>query len=486
MAPAIQGSEFLTTSHPEALAALLFHGIKKESATYVQSMIGFEQMLDDQSMAHLLAYLTGRFGKEQAQPSAEEVATWRERYSYEPFPRTRMKLKQIIMAAEAPDLLASATYQIFPRRVELMPKKENLVDAPSTEIAGQTIPTDILSGEGAAIVAYRGKLKLPVYGAYRFRVSAEEEAIFNLNGETLVHVEGTGDKVLIGSSQETLAEGEYEFEILARNTDEQEHLSVSIYQWENLGEIFLTKSRHPQKAKKSASRTILLSPQEEERTIVHRTFLDEAGTRAFAIGSPTGMHAIWDANLCNLRHITSGDFINAGPHWTGRGSKSELAGDIVFSAHVGFAIAELASPESPWPAPEVSTILTARDDPDPTQEVEFLEPRQPSRLLGYRRNAEGEINLTWQYGNTEISEAYRAKGGELTRSLSFSPPLSDTAYLNATPVSAVLPDFSSSQLVTQDGITLSTSIPFVVNSDKKFLLPLGNATNLTLTYQKAE
>ena len=56
-----------------------------------------------------------------------------------------------------------------------------------------------------------------------------------------------------------------------------------------------------------------------ERPIVLRAFLDPAGSRAIAVGSPLGVHYSFDAEECRLVDVWQGDFVDAAGAWAGRG-----------------------------------------------------------------------------------------------------------------------------------------------------------------------
>ena len=56
-----------------------------------------------------------------------------------------------------------------------------------------------------------------------------------------------------------------------------------------------------------------------ERPLVHRAFLESAGSRGIAVGMPVGVHYAIDARNGNLREVWQGAFLDASGSWAGRG-----------------------------------------------------------------------------------------------------------------------------------------------------------------------
>ncbi len=68
-----------------------------------------------------------------------------------------------------------------------------------------------------------------------------------------------------------------------------------------------------------------------------RTFLPETSARAIAIRSPDGLHLAYDAQNCRLSYAWSGEFLDMGPVWEGRGgSQAGIDGAIFWKAPAGF------------------------------------------------------------------------------------------------------------------------------------------------------
>jgi hypothetical protein len=91
--------------------------------------------------------------------------------------------------------------------------------------------------------------------------------------------------------------------------------------------------------------------------IIYRNFIEGAGTRGIAVGYPEKAHLAFDANGLRIAMLWQGDFMNAGRHWTDRGSGFEPpAGDNLLRLHAGAPFAKLPSAEAKWPTEEARAL----------------------------------------------------------------------------------------------------------------------------------
>lgn len=88
----------------------------------------------------------------------------------------------------------------------------------------------------------------------------------------------------------------------------------------------------------------------EDRPIVFRSFLQNAGSRGIAVGYPAGVHFEFDAGAVRLVDAWRGDFMDASGAWKGRGgSVTGGQGKTVWTAPKGPAIVVAADPPKTWP-----------------------------------------------------------------------------------------------------------------------------------------
>jgi len=120
-----------------------------------------------------------------------------------------------------------------------------------------------------------------------------------------------------------------------------------------------------------------------ERPRVFRTFLESAGSRGIAVGTPLGIHYAWDAALARLTEVWQGEFLDASGAWAGRGGNSRGAPGEVLWADAGGAPFVIGKLPASWPA---------RD----AKEVEFL---------GYRIEDDGYPRFGYRIGRIRVEES---------------------------------------------------------------------------------
>jgi hypothetical protein len=86
----------------------------------------------------------------------------------------------------------------------------------------------------------------------------------------------------------------------------------------------------------------------QDKPYLLRTFMPDAGSRAMAIGFPSGVSAAFDAQTCRLAYAWTGNFLDASPVWDGRGGNpARVLGPRVWTAPAGCPVAATPSNEPP-------------------------------------------------------------------------------------------------------------------------------------------
>ena len=87
-----------------------------------------------------------------------------------------------------------------------------------------------------------------------------------------------------------------------------------------------------------------------DEPIVHRTFMNEVGSRSILVGYPEMVHVAFDANNIRLAKAWRGRFFDAKGQWEGRGGQllSPLGTDVI-KLPPGPSFAVLDSPKATWP-----------------------------------------------------------------------------------------------------------------------------------------
>jgi len=133
-----------------------------------------------------------------------------------------------------------------------------------------------------------------------------------------------------------------------------------------------------------------------ERPIIYRNFIEGAGPRAIAVGSPEGVHFAWDADQLRLALVWQGGFLDAGRHWSGRGQGFQPPlGKGLFAPDLATPLASFASD---------SEIATAAWPAGSNRNAEG--PVAGFRFRGYQLDEAGWPRFRWQWLGRTVEETY--------------------------------------------------------------------------------
>jgi hypothetical protein len=123
----------------------------------------------------------------------------------------------------------------------------------------------------------------------------------------------------------------------------------------------------------------------DDRPVIYRNFIENAGPRAIGVGYPEADNIAWDAEALRLALVWRGAFIDASRHWSGRGEGWQPPlGDGVFAPDASPAVEVLPAIESPWPAQPARS--------------------RGARFKGYSLDAAGRPTFAWSLGGMAVRE----------------------------------------------------------------------------------
>ncbi|MEX2671431.1 MAG: c-type cytochrome [Phycisphaeraceae bacterium] len=216
-----------------------------------------------------------------------------------------------------------------------------------------------------------------------------------------------------------------------------------------------------------------------DQPIVHRTFMQDVGPRAIAVGYPQRVHLAFDANQVRLAKLWRGEFYSARGMWAGRGG--ELLGPLgtdVINLPAGPAVARLEDVEQPWPRGEARgrdiggkfTGYALDDEQRPTfyYELQGLtvaeKPIPVTRLGGSGMNR----RFTLTAGDASESAYLLALRGDAIEELG------DNAYRSDAGLTV--------RLISEDGSSVPTLVR-AVDNQSELLVPVQLEAGQTLTIE---
>lgn len=112
--------------------------------------------------------------------------------------------------------------------------------------------------------------------------------------------------------------------------------------------------------KTTAFPDIMIGP-EEGKAAIYRNTIKDVSPRAISIGLPGGVNYAFSASTASLELLWEGKFINAGQHWTHRGSgQISPAGENTVSLGRGPGVMHLSDPKT-WPNEDMSIRFQGYD-----------------------------------------------------------------------------------------------------------------------------
>lgn len=405
MAPTLFDSPFVKEGNADLLTAIILKGIHKEDNRYIQAMLALEATLNDEQIAALVAYVTAEYEGKRQSPTANDIAKWRRQYTARTSPWKRSELEEMIKARSEPRLLSDLTYSIYEGKWEELPDFSQLTPAATGTLEDGLITLDPAKEfkKGFGMV-FEGTLTIADGGKFNFSVTSDDGSAIALNGETLVGNDGIHPAKTARMPHEMEA-GTHTYKLLYFDHGGQRFLSASIRMGKET--IWLSKERGEGKAKQQQSYDpIPLTAHQPGEAIVHRAFLPEANPRAIGVGYPDAVHLVWDADTLNLAYVSRGDFMDASPHWNGRGSGSTPLGSDRVRPAPGLPLQVLESLDEAWQPFSEGKIKYQRDTPDPETEITFTRKHPDYQFRGYRLDAKRFPTFRYDYRDLSVTDRY--------------------------------------------------------------------------------
>jgi hypothetical protein len=179
------------------------------------------------------------------------------------------------------------------------------------------------------------------------------------------------------------AEGSVNKDILEGNVEKQ----IAAL-WAYLEDI--DRQPLPEKIEQVRRQNFELIPK--DRPVVLRTFMDQAGTHAIAVGFVEKVNYAFDAESVRLAEVWSGRFLDAQGTWNDRFTPPAVPLSLSRAALAsGQEFAHLSSIKSPWPVSSINSASKALTD-----------SRNSIQFLGYRLDKFGTPEFQYRLGDYSI------------------------------------------------------------------------------------
>lgn len=486
MAPTLRDSVYLKSESPEALAVLVMKGIKKESDTYIQQMLGLESTFDDKMLAGVLTYTRNTFGGHDNMVSPKDVKGWRASYKKIPPLTNRATLDAISLASQIDGLgdLTYASYEINVKKLPdfrtLEPKAEG--DVPKGLITLDVVDKDLIKRSFGLV--FEGTLMIPKTAKYDFLLHSDDGSRLYIDGEAELNNDGIHSGKTIETKPIKLEEGVHTVRIEFFQGGGSKELGFAIRPSGTKIIIPLsTRKLGSAGGGKKAVDPIPLVARADNEAVLYRNFIRNARPRGIAVGYPGEVNLCWDADEMNLSSIWRGSFMDASRHWTGRGQGAQppFGVDVAQPAD-GLPLHVFASPEAKVSFEHQEKIAYERDNDNPQAEISYTMPPPEYRFRGYRLDANRFPTFSYEYRGLKITDRFDpidAQGTGFSRKLTFTgSPDAQTHYLIARGGSL------ADGTVTNQGVDVSVTGGTIIQRDGAYFVPITQANQeLTIEYR---
>lgn len=406
MAPSLHDSAYLKSDHPELLAALVLKGILREDNRYIQAMLPLEAILNNEQIAALIAYTTKEFGGTRRNPKPGDVGKWRKEYASRTSPWKRGDLEQMLKEANTPAFLSKLRYGIYEGKWEELPDFSSLEPAKTGTLDdGHLSLTPAKDRKGNFGLVFDAEFTLAESGDYLFSLTSDDGSALIIDGETVIGNDGIHPAKTV-SMKESLQAGLHTMQVQYFEAAGNRSLALSVKGPGQFGTRWLSIEKDEAKKAGQSFEPVPLTARNPGEAIVHRAFLPDAKPRAIGVGYPGAVNLVWDADVLNLAYLYRGEFMDAAPHWNGRGSGSTPLGkDRVKLSH-GLPFQILESLDEPWEPFSETKVKYERDTADPQREITINVRHPDYQFRGYRLDAKRFPTFRYDYRKLVVTDTF--------------------------------------------------------------------------------
>ena len=320
--PPLAGSLWIQGKPDRAIQTVL-HGLTGKvevlGKTYNLVMPPQGAVLNDTQIASILTYVRSSWGHKEKPVTAAQVKAIRAATNTRnaPWKASELLKRHPLPLPESPisDLIRT-TYE---GKWDSLPDFSKLEGTSIEEEHHGILNLKNIKAKNHFGVVWEGNLHVPKDGTYTFMLDSDDESALYLAGKKITQVKGLGPlnhAKRKKSAKVALKKGTTPIRVEFFEYQGGEGISLG---WKGPG-IRGTQwmTTPPQKRKSQPQIVIDLTPKGNE-SVIYNNFLNGTTPRSLAIGHPNGTNFAFSTSHCAIELLWSGNFINAGQHWTSRG-----------------------------------------------------------------------------------------------------------------------------------------------------------------------
>ena len=322
--PPLASSPWIEGNPKRSIAIVLkgLHGpIEVNGKGFNLEMPPQEATLDDKQIAAILTYVHSAWGNTGERVGGNLVGVTRDEFKDRDGPWTAPEILKLFPLPKKETALKNLTSRIYKGQWDQLPDFSKIEAENIEEEHDGILSTSISALKDDFGIVWEGDFEAPADGDYDFILDADDAGRL-LFGETIVaEVKGKGplDGKRAVKGKIALKKGANPIRIEYFEAKGNEGIDLG---WKKTGQTdwnWLTdQSGKPQQDWPN----IPLSPT-ENKTVIYRNWISGTTPRAIGFGFPGGVNLVYSADHLAPELVWTGEFIDAGRHWTNRGTGNQ-------------------------------------------------------------------------------------------------------------------------------------------------------------------
>jgi mono/diheme cytochrome c family protein len=325
--PPLAGSPWVHGNPKRAVAIVIYgiHGpIDVNGKAYNLEMPPQGAALSDDQITSILNYVNTAWGNKGETFNRDLIRVTRSEFASRDKPWTAPELLKLFPLPEKQTALSDVISRVYKGQWNQIPdfdkiQSENIEE----EHDGILDPAIAALNEHYGIV-WEGNFEVPETGEYEFALDSDDGSRITLDGKVVAEVNGAGpmDGSRAKSGKISLKQGSVKFRADFFQNSGPHGLSLKWKKSDSKQWNWLTKPSETDKPKKLGTPSIPLTPS-SDKTVIYRNFIEGTTPRGIGFGFPGGMNLVYSADNLAPEIVWSGDFMDAGRHWTNRGQGNQ-------------------------------------------------------------------------------------------------------------------------------------------------------------------
>ncbi len=320
--PPLAGSPWLA-GKPDRAIKIALHGlagpVKVLGKTYNLEMPPQGAALADDQLAAILTFVRSSWGNKAAAVTPDVVKDIRAATAKRDKHWTAPEILKLHPLDEKPPLTDLVSH-VYSGTWSTVPEFSHLKPSATEEERGGLISLRKIGKKKNFGVVWEGNLAIAETGDYDFQLAADDGGWLWIDGKPLVEIKGIGPSTpRAKQGTAALEPGAHKLRVEYFQLKGKKEIHVG---WRKSGVNFWQWLSDEEVSGGKTWPEIMLKP-EAGRAVIYRNFISKTTPRAIGVGFPGGINLAYSGDDLAPELVWTGNFIDAGHHWTDRGIGNE-------------------------------------------------------------------------------------------------------------------------------------------------------------------